>query len=279
MDRLEQTTMTDDGRVLMFAEYGPADGLPVLTFHGTPQCRLRVERTVGVITNLGIRLISYDRPGCGGSDRTAGRIVADSAGDARTILDAVGVERAAVHGGSGGCPERVTRLALQAPIAPRHRRGHKAWSWGQDAETLDYMAHCLEGEEGAATVIRAEVAALVDPGNPQTDQYAEAVRQGPWGAVDDELAQLGDWGFELGAIVAPTAIFYDPDETVLPPQHPRWLAEHIPNSTSWSHRRWATVTAVRTPRPTSGACTGGWRRPESTAPRGRSRSPEPVAVR
>jgi len=92
------------------------------------------------------------------------------------------------------------------------------------------MAHCLEGEEAAATTILAEVAALVDPGDPQTDQFAEAVRQGPWGAVDDELAQLGDWGFEPEAIVAPTAIFYDPDETVLPRQHPTWLAEHIPNS-------------------------------------------------
>jgi pimeloyl-ACP methyl ester carboxylesterase len=241
MVRLAQTTKTSDGRVLMFAEYGPADGLPVLTFHGTPQCRLRVARTVGVVADLGIRLISYDRPGCGGSDRMAGRIVADSAGDAQAILDAVNVERAAIHGGSGGtppamafaalCPERVTRLALQAPIAPRHRLGHEAWSQGQDAETQDYMAHCLQGEDGAATVIGAEVEALVDPDNPDTDQYAEAVRQGPWGAVDDELAQLGEWGFEPDAIVAPTAIVYDPDETVLPPQHPRWLAEHIPNST------------------------------------------------
>ena len=241
MDRLAQTTTTADGRVLMFAEYGPADGLPVLTFHGTPQCRLRIARTVGVATDLGIRLISYDRPGCGGSDRMAGRIVADSAGDARAILDAVGVDSVAVHGGSGGtppamalaalCPERVTRLALQAPIAPRYRLGHEAWSQGQDPDTLDYMAHCLEGEDGAATVIHAEVAALVDPDNADTDQYAEAVRQGPWGAVDDELAQLGDLGFEPETIRAPTAIFYDPDETVLPLQHPTWLAEHIPNST------------------------------------------------
>ena len=241
MDRLAQTTMTGDGRVLMFAEYGPADGLPVLTFHGTPQCRLRIARTVGVVTDLGIRLISYDRPGCGGSVRMAGRIVADSASDARAVLDAVGVEHAAVHGGSGGtppamafaarCPERVARLALQAPIAPRQRLGHDVWSRNQDEETLNYMARCLEGEDGAAAVISAEVAALIDPNNPDTDQYGEAVRQGPWGAVDDELAQLGAWGFEPEDILAPTAIFYDPDETVLPPQHPLWLAEHIANST------------------------------------------------
>lgn len=241
MNRLAQTTRTGDGRLLMFAEYGPAGGLPVLSFHGTPQCRLRVALTVAVATDLGIRFITYDRPGCGGSDRMAGRKVSDSAGDALAILQAVHVERAAIHGASGGtppamafaalCPERVSRLALQAPIAPRQRLGHEAWSQGQDPETLNYMAHCLDGEDSAATVISAEVASLVDPDNPDTDQYAEAVRQGPWGAVDDELAQLGDWGFEPEAIHAPTAIFYDPDETVLPPQHPLWLAEHIPNST------------------------------------------------
>jgi pimeloyl-ACP methyl ester carboxylesterase len=240
MDRLTQTTTADDGRVIMFAEYGPPDGLPVLSFHGTPQCRLAVARTVGVATDLGIRLIRYDRPGCGGSDRMAGRTVADCADDARTVLDAVGVESAAVHGGSGGTPpamalaaiypERVSRLALQAPIAPRTRLGHEVWSQGQDPEVLDYMAQCLEGEDGAAAVIRAEVAALVDPNNPDTDQYAEAVRQGPWGAVDDELAQLGEWGFEPDVISALTAIFYDPEETVLPVQHPLWLGEHIRNS-------------------------------------------------
>jgi pimeloyl-ACP methyl ester carboxylesterase len=225
----------------MFAEYGRPDGTPILSFHGTPQCRLRVALTVGVITELGIRLITYDRPGCGGSDRMKGRVVADSARDAAEVLDAVGVERVAVHGGSGGtppamafaalCPERVARLALQAPIAPRQRLGHEAWSLGQDDETLNYMAQCLSGEEGAAAVISAEVAAIVDPDNRDTDQYAEAVRQGPWGAVDDELAQLGDWGFEPDAILAPTLIFYDPQETVLPAQHPKWLAEHIPNAT------------------------------------------------
>jgi pimeloyl-ACP methyl ester carboxylesterase len=26
-------------------------------------------------------------------------------------------------------------------------------------------------------------------------------------------------------------IIYDPDETVLPPQHPRWLEDRIPNAT------------------------------------------------
>ena len=97
MDRLAQSRTSADGRVLTFAEYGPVDGLPILSFHGTPQCRLRVALTVDVITDLGIRLITYDRPGCGGSDRMTGRTVADSAADALAVLDAVGLQRVAVH--------------------------------------------------------------------------------------------------------------------------------------------------------------------------------------
>jgi pimeloyl-ACP methyl ester carboxylesterase len=241
LDRLAQTVTTGDGRLLMFAEYGPGDGVPVLSFHGTPQSRLRPELTVGVIRELGVRLITYDRPGCGGSDRMAGRTVADSAGDARVVLDAVGVERAAVHGGSGGtppamafaalCPERVTRLALQAPIAPYTQLGHELWSQGQDEQTLEYMGLCLQGEAGAASAIGKELEELVDPSNPRAAEFIEAVRLGPGGAVDDELAQLADWGFDPGSIATPTLIVYDPDESVLPPQHPQWLGEHIPNAT------------------------------------------------
>lgn len=241
MDRLAQTVTTDKGRLLMFAEYGPGDGIPVLSFHGTPQCRLRSEGTVRVVSELGIRLICYDRPGCGGSDRVAGRKVADSADDARVVLDALGVEHAAVHGGSGGtppamafaalCPERVTRLALQAPIAPYTQLGHQLWSRGQDEQTQEYMGLCLQGEAGAARAIGKELEELVDPSNAQAEEFIEAVRLGPWGAVDDELAQLADWGFDPTSIDAPTLIVYDPDETVLPPQHAGWLSEHIPNAT------------------------------------------------
>ena len=40
-----------DGRVLMFAEYGPADGLPVLTFHALPLLRDKLQRP-GLRTTL-----------------------------------------------------------------------------------------------------------------------------------------------------------------------------------------------------------------------------------
>lgn len=38
--RLDQIVRLGDGRVLGYAEYGSADGLPLFVFHGFPGCRL-----------------------------------------------------------------------------------------------------------------------------------------------------------------------------------------------------------------------------------------------
>ncbi len=59
----------------------------------------------------------------------------------------------------------------------------------------------------------------------------EQTRNGIWGWVDDELAQLSAWGFDTRDVAAPTALWYDPDEKVLPAQHSRWLADAVPNAT------------------------------------------------
>lgn len=49
----------------------------------------------------GTRLISYDRPGYGGSDRMQGRRVVDVVHDVACIANALGIERFAVAGRSG----------------------------------------------------------------------------------------------------------------------------------------------------------------------------------
>jgi hypothetical protein len=40
MDDHAQTVATRDGRQLCFAEWGAVDGVPVISMHGTPNCRL-----------------------------------------------------------------------------------------------------------------------------------------------------------------------------------------------------------------------------------------------
>ena len=38
---------------------------------------------------------------------------------------------------------------------------------------------------------------------------------------------LSPWGFDCRTVHAPTQIWYDPEEKVLPAQHARWLGEAI----------------------------------------------------
>ena len=76
---------TADGRLLRYEVTGAPDGAPVFLLHGTPGSRIGPKPRSGVLYRLGVRLISYDRPGYGGSDRFPGRTVASCASDIAVI--------------------------------------------------------------------------------------------------------------------------------------------------------------------------------------------------
>ena len=67
-EKRTQFFTTADGRRLCFAEWARPDGTPVILFHGSLGCRLGVSaQTETLLGELGVRLITYDRPGYGGS--------------------------------------------------------------------------------------------------------------------------------------------------------------------------------------------------------------------
>jgi len=98
-----------DGRTLGYEEFGDPGGFPVLNCHGGLLCRLDVEPVAGVAAELGVRIVSPDRPGVGRSDRHPGASTADFAADAEELLDALGAERCAVMGWSAGSTRSVSR--------------------------------------------------------------------------------------------------------------------------------------------------------------------------
>jgi pimeloyl-ACP methyl ester carboxylesterase len=123
-----QTVTTTDGRTPMFAEWGDPAGVPVFSLHGAPGSRFARFYDESVYLDVGARVITYDRPGYGGSDRHRGRRIVDCVGDVAAIADELGIERFAVTGGSVGGPhslavaarlgDRVTRAACGSGIAP-----------------------------------------------------------------------------------------------------------------------------------------------------------------
>ncbi len=92
-----------DGRILAYAEYGDPLGKPVFFFHGMPGSRF--FRPPDQITrNLGVRLITTDRPGYGLSTFQPGRRILDWPKDIVQLAGYLGIQNFSVIGHSGGAP-------------------------------------------------------------------------------------------------------------------------------------------------------------------------------
>lgn len=124
----EGSVTLPDGRKLGFMEYGDPKGTPVLGFHGTPGSRLMFRVAHGVAAEMGVRLLAPERPGFGLSTFQKRRSLAGWVQDMEAFTRALGVERFAVAGVSGGgpyaaacaamAPDRVAAVALVSPVGP-----------------------------------------------------------------------------------------------------------------------------------------------------------------
>jgi pimeloyl-ACP methyl ester carboxylesterase len=248
-----------DGRKLAVECAGRATGLPVFLMHGTPGSRRGPRPRTSVLYRLGIRLICYDRPGYGGSDRHAGRTVADAARDVQAIAEALELETFSLVGRSGGAPHAlacaadaelrkcVTNLVVLVGLAPPDAPD-LAWYDGMTPSNKEEMSD--SGAIPAILARRAERASsapklLLDMLWPEltrhdrrivdevaiqrllTETYAEALRQGAEGWIDDSIALRKPWGFKPEGIDVPVLIWHGLDDVFSPVSHARWLADHI----------------------------------------------------
>ena len=260
-----QTVAAADGRTLAIAECGDPDAFPVFLLHGTPGSRFAGQGDASVYADAGARVITYDRPGYGGSDRFRGRRVVDCVADVAAIADSLGIERFGVTGGSWGgphslavaarLPERVTRAACVVGVAPFDMPGFD-WFAGMDAVNIEEIRWALEGEDVLARELERMTTAWLkrladDPSkagevefseadravmaNPERQEMVrrmlnEAFRQGVWGYVDDALCLIQPWGFDVTEIRVPTRIDYGLTDVLVPPQHGEWLAHNVPGA-------------------------------------------------
>ena len=83
-----------------------------------------------------------------------------------------------------------------------------------------------------STVLPAvDVAALTDEFGADTAAgFAEALRTGVDGWLDDDLAFVRDWGFDLDEIAVPTFIWQGSADLMVPFAHGQWLAAHVPDA-------------------------------------------------
>jgi pimeloyl-ACP methyl ester carboxylesterase len=250
-----------DGRSLDVWLAGPPDGQPLLFNHGTPGAGLPFDHQVAAMAARGLRYVGISRPGYGGSTRREGRSVADVIDDARTVLDALGIDRTWVAGWSGGgphaiacaalMPERVRGTAIIAGVAPYPAEGLD-WLAGMGAENIEEFTASLQGPEALLPFMGPMRETF---GNIQPDQVAEgfgdlvddvdrgsvtggfaaylaalfreALREGYWGAFDDDMAFCHAWGFDLGSIAGPVHLWQGAHDRMVPFAHGQWLAGHV----------------------------------------------------
>lgn len=261
----EQDVRLADGRVLRVLDTGAADGQPVVVFHGTPASRRLHEVWVTAAQDAGLRLLSYDRPGYGGSTPRPGRTMADTAADVAAIADALGVDRFALWGTSGGGPhalasaalltdDRLVAAAVLASYAPYDAPGLDFFA-GM-SEGLAQLLKLATGDREALHQVLAQSAEAVRVGTPQQwvaqmsptlsppDQavfdpelaaailadWREGLTPGVEGWVDDYLALLAPWGIDLARVRVPVRLWFGEQDLAMPAAHGRWLADAIPGA-------------------------------------------------
>ncbi len=257
-------TQAEDGRQLEYLVSGPAAGRALLFHVGTPNAARLFRAVTGPASALGLRVISYSRPGYGQSSAKPGRTVADCVPDVRAVLDAAGVQEFHTLGWSGGgphalacaalLPDRCLGAATLAGVAPYPAAGIDFLD-GMDESNVAEFTAAFEGTEALTTFLEPMTAVFGGAtGNSVvegmsgllssvdrealTGEFADdmaaalrgAVAAGIAGWRDDDLAFVGDWGFALSDIPVPVSVWQGRKDRMVPFAHGQWLAARIPGA-------------------------------------------------
>ncbi|MFJ4971368.1 alpha/beta fold hydrolase [Streptomyces sp. NPDC088755] len=250
----ESDLRLDDGRGLHVYDTGdddaPDDGLVVFWHHGTPNTGSPPAPLFPAAAALGIRWVSYDRPGYGGSSPLPGRDVASAAADVRAVADALAIDRFAVLGHSGGgphalacgalLPDRVVGVVTAAGLAP-YDAGGLDWFAGMVPSSAASLRAAAEGraakeayEAGAGydpeMFTDADHDALAGTWSWFDQVVGPALEGGPDGLITDDLAYVAPWGFDPARITAPLLLLHGGQDRIAPATHGRWLAERCPTA-------------------------------------------------
>jgi len=251
-----------DGRTLAYTEYGDPRGMPVMFFHGTPGSRLFHHPNSSIATDLGARLVAIDRPGFGGSDPDPERTLTDWPADVTAVADTLGIGEFAVAGFSGGgpyvaacaaeLPDRVSAAAIVGGLGPLETPNATAgmglplrimlvvarrapwllrpflWVAGPGRDPEGTVEQELEQapEPDRAVLERPEVRSIL------VADFGEATRTSVRGMVRDAKLFARPWGFDLGAIETRLHLWHGAEDSNVPIQMGRYVAEQIPNSRS-----------------------------------------------
>ncbi len=251
-----------DGRILDLLDNHHKSESAVLFHHGTPGNSTSWSEWVREFSGRSIRAIAASRPGYGQSDRHAARKVVDVVSDLSQMLGHFEIKRFVSVGWSGGGPhalamsldKRCGGVITLAGVG-KYDQPDLDFLNGMGPENIDEIGVALQGEEPlrnwmnanalemqkvTGPELRSALAGLVGKADKEVllGDFAEemaagmrrALSRGFDGWIDDDLAFVQEWGFDLNEINIPVQVWQGDDDFMVPHSHSYWLASKIPTS-------------------------------------------------
>jgi pimeloyl-ACP methyl ester carboxylesterase len=245
------------GHSVAYTDLGPPAGPVVVYCHGAPASRLDMVPFRDAFAALGVRVVSADRPGFGGSTPRPGRSLVDWPAQVALLADHLGVQRFAVLGASAGASyalacaallsDRVVSVGVVCGVTdfgwPGAREGYPAgevelMGTGSEAAATAWC-EARYGTDGSRIMdadfgdqVPADQAFLANPelAAGLATTVGEACRQGVGGYAQDVLILGQAWPFDPAAIVAPVELLHGEDDTMVPLAHARHTADVVPGA-------------------------------------------------
>jgi len=261
----EELVRLFDGRRVAIASHGDPQGRPLFLFHGIPGSRLGLHYVEEPAKERGVRVVCPDRPGVGRSDPYPERTIPGYAEDVSALADAMGFERFAVLGYSGGAPyalacgarlpERVSAVGIMAGAGPHDRPGSREGCSKSDLMLLDLsmrrpsLARLMMfvwakvAKLAPSVALKSLAEDVSEPDRQFLDEgvrergaaevmrlFAEAFRQGGGGVVLEYRLYGRSWGFSFEEVSVPVHIWHGEDDLIVPMHHAEDLASRLPDA-------------------------------------------------
>lgn len=243
-------------------EYGDPDGEPVIYCHGWPASRLQAAGAGDAAQDLGLRLISPDRPGLGLSSFQPRRRLLDWPAQLAELCDQLGVGTFRIMAVSGGgpyafasawmLPERVEAIAVASGAPPlgvtadlQNVLAVYRWLIALYRRQPGSVRLLFRGLRRVATLhpprwlwpwmLRclpaADAAALRDP---EVYEGALACHREAWrgtapGVIADAEIYVTEWGFPFEEVRVPVRLWHGKDDRSFSWRLIQRIAERLPD--------------------------------------------------